>query len=103
MQYKIVLAPQAEEDLLNLKAHERAKAIEAIEKHLRYEPEKTSKSRIKRLQKVDWPKYRLRIDNLRVFYDLVYEAESGVVEVLVVREKMEAMKWLAEFGRKTHG
>ena len=102
MRYEIILAPEAEEDLLKLKASDRAKATDALERYLRYEPEKTSKSRIKRLEEMDWPKYRLRIDDLRAFYDVIYDVEeSGVVEVLIVREKSEAMKWLEEFGRRT--
>jgi mRNA-degrading endonuclease RelE of RelBE toxin-antitoxin system len=101
VRYEIILAPEAEEDLLNLRASDRAKATDAIEKYLRYEPEKTSKSRIKRLEGIEWPKYRLRIDDLRAFYDVIYDIKGGVVEVLIVREKSEAMKWLAEYGRKS--
>lgn len=41
--------PEAKEDLLALRAHERKKVLDGIEIHLRYEPEKVSKSRIKRL------------------------------------------------------
>lgn len=103
MRYEIILAPEAEEDLLNLKASDRAKATNAIEKYLRYEPEKTSKSRIKRLEGMEWPKYRLRIDELRAFYDVIYDITGGTVEVLIVREKGEAMAWLAEYGRKSNG
>lgn len=68
---------------------------------MRYEPEKTSKSRIKRLQQMQQPQYRLRIDDLRAFYDVSYTNDGdGVVEILRVREKSEAMKWLNEFGRR---
>jgi mRNA-degrading endonuclease RelE of RelBE toxin-antitoxin system len=106
VRYEIILAPEAEEDMLKLKASDRAKATDAFETYLRYEPEKTSKSRIKRLEEMDWPKYRLRIDNLRAFYDVIYDvrddgSEEGIVEILIVREKSEAMKWLAEHGQRT--
>ena len=78
-----------------------AKALDGIETFLRYEPEKTSKSRIKRLREMKRPQYRLRIDDLRAFYDVSYtEYGSGFVEVLRIREKSEAMKWLAEFERR---
>lgn len=100
MRYEIVFAPQAEEDLLSLRANERSEALDAIETHLRYEPEKVSKSRIKRLEGLEWPQYRLRIGDIRAFYDVFYVREGGVVEILVIREKNEAMKWLAEYGRK---
>ena len=59
-----------------------------------------SKSRIKRLERMEWPQYRLRIGEIRVFYDVLHTAESGIVEVLVIRKKYEAMKWLAEYGRE---
>ncbi|MGJ3246744.1 MAG: type II toxin-antitoxin system RelE family toxin [Elainellaceae cyanobacterium] len=101
MRYKIIFSPEAEEDIVALKASDRAKALDAIETFLRYEPEKTSKSRIKRLREMQRPKYRLRIDDLRAFYDVSYTDEGdGTVEVLRIREKSEAMRWLAEFGRR---
>jgi mRNA interferase RelE/StbE len=101
MRYEIIFAPEAEEDLLALRANERSEVLDAIETHLRYEPEKISKSRIKRLEGLEWPQYRLRIGDIRAFYDVFYLREGGVVEVLAIREKNEAMKWLAETGRTT--
>lgn len=101
MRYKIIFSPEAEEDIATLKASDRAKAIDAIETFLRYEPEKTSRSRIKRLREMQRPQYRLRIDNLRAFYDVSYtDDRNGVVEILRIREKSEAMTWLSEFGRR---
>lgn len=101
MRYEIIFAPQAEEDLLALRANERAEVLDTIEDHLRYEPEKTSKSRIKRLEDMEWPQYRLRIGDIRVFYDVSYLPEGGVIEIVIIREKDEAMKWLAAYGRRT--
>jgi mRNA interferase RelE/StbE len=47
------------------------------------------------------PQYRLRIDDLRTFYDVSYtDYGGGIVEILRIREKSEAVKWLAEFGRR---
>jgi mRNA-degrading endonuclease RelE of RelBE toxin-antitoxin system len=94
MRYEIVFAPEAVQDLQRLKANMRAVARDAIEQNLRYEPTKTSKSRIKRLRGVSRPQYRLRVDDVRVFYD-VYEAQ---VEVLAVIPKSESADWLAEVG-----
>ena len=48
MRHEIYLAPEAIEDLKRLKAAHRAQVKEAMETHLRHEPTKTSKSRIKR-------------------------------------------------------
>ncbi|MCE7989969.1 MAG: type II toxin-antitoxin system RelE/ParE family toxin [Caldilinea sp. CFX5] len=98
MRYTILFSPQAEDDLLSLRAHERAKVLDAIEVHLTHEPEKESKSRIKRLQGYRRPQYRLRIDEIRAFYDVLYQTEGGMVEILAIREKADAMKWLAEYG-----
>ena len=50
MRFDIVLAPEAVEDLDKLKANVQAEVRDAIERHLRHLPTKTSKSRIKRLR-----------------------------------------------------
>ena len=68
--------------------------LDAIELHLSHTPEFVSKSRIKRLREVRSPQYRLRIDDWRVFYDVV---EKNVWIRGVVR-KADATTWLAQFG-----
>ena len=94
MRFEILLAPEAVEDLRRLKANLRAAVRGALETHLRYEPTKTSRSRIKRLRGLSRPQYRLRVDEVRVFYDV-----SGViVEILAIVAKSEAESWLAQFG-----
>ena len=94
MRYEIVLAPEAADDLDNLKANVRAAVREAIEQYLRHQPTKVSKSRIKRLRGLSQPQYRLRVGEVRVFYDVSREA----VEVLSIVTKAEAARWLAEHG-----
>ncbi len=94
MRYGIVLAPEAVEDLRRLKAPDRAKVKSALEVHLRHQPDKTSRSRIKRLRGLSRPQYRLRVDEIRVFYDVSNDA----VDVLAVVPKPEAASWLAQFG-----
>ena len=89
MPFEIVLAPQAVEDLKGLKANIRA----AIERHLRHEPRKVSRSRIKRLRGVSRPQFRLRVGEVRVFYDV----SDRAVEVLAIVTKSEAESWLAQF------
>ncbi len=101
MVHTIIFSPEAEDDLDALSAHDRTKALDAIDLHLVYEPTKESRSRIKRLRGYGRPQYRLRIDDLRVFYDVIYAVDEGIVEVLAIREKSEAMKWLADKGLKT--
>jgi mRNA interferase RelE/StbE len=94
MRFEILLAPEAVEDLRRLKARQRTAVREALETHLRHEPTKTSRSRIKRLRGMARPQYRLRVEEVRVFYDV-----SGLtVEVLAVVPKLEAESWLARYG-----
>ena len=95
MPFEIILSPEAVDDLRRLSAYDRAKVRDAIEVHLRHQPTKVSKSRIKRLQDLNHPQYRLRVDDLRVFYD-VKEAE---VQVLGVVAKADADSWLKQVGQ----
>jgi len=94
MRFEIVLAPEAIEDLRALKANVRSTVRDALETHLRHEPMKTSRSRVKRLRGLSRPQYRLRVGEIRVFYDV--SAES--VEVLAIVPKSEAAIWLEQFG-----
>ena len=64
MRFEILLAPEAVDDLRALKANLRAAVREALETHLRHEPTKASKSRIKRLRGLSRPQYRLRVDEV---------------------------------------
>lgn len=65
-----------------------------MERHLRHQPTRVSKSRIKRLRGLSRPQFRLRVGEVRVFYDVTPEA----VEVLAIVTKEEAARWLAERG-----
>ena len=94
MRFEIVLAPEAVADLRRLKANLRTAVREALETHLRHEPTKTSRSRIKRLRGLSRPQYRLRVDEVRVFYDV----SGAIVEILAIVAKSEAEAWLAQFG-----
>ncbi len=94
MRYNIIFAPQAVQDLKRLPARNRTLIRDAIEKHLRFEPDKISQSRIKRLQGIRHPQYRLRVGEMRVFYDIAAEA----VEILAIVQKSNAADWLAEMG-----
>jgi mRNA interferase RelE/StbE len=94
MRFAIILAPEAVDDLGRLKANIRAAVRAAIETHLRHEPRKASRSRIKRLRRLEHPQYRLRAGDIRVFYDVV----DDMVEILAVVSKAEAESWLTGFG-----
>ena len=95
MPFSIVLSPSAIEDLNALRAHLRAQVRDALETHLRHEPRKTSRSRIKRLRGLREPQYRLRVGDLRIFYDV----RGDGVEVLAILTKSEVDTWLAQFGK----
>lgn len=77
-----------------LDARTRSEVRDQIELHLRNEPTKVSKSRIKRLRGLRQPQYRLRIGDIRVFYDVV----ENEVHVLAVVEKSKTYEWLNEQG-----
>jgi mRNA-degrading endonuclease RelE of RelBE toxin-antitoxin system len=94
MKYEIILAPEAAQDLKRLKAHDRAEVKDGLERHLRYAPAKVSKSRIKRLRGLNHPHYRLRMGEIRVFYDIT----GNHVEVLAIVPKSKAISWLEEMG-----
>jgi mRNA interferase RelE/StbE len=93
MPFEIVLAPEAVEDFKKLKANIRSDVRAALETHLRHEPERVSRSRIKRLRGLRRPQFRLRIGDVRVFYDVA----GATVEVLAIVTKSEAEPWLAQF------
>jgi mRNA interferase RelE/StbE len=93
MPFAVVLAPEAVADIKRLGADVRAAVRDALETHLRHEPAKTSRSRIKRLRGLRRPQYRLRVGEVRVFYDI----SGTTVEVLAIVAKSEAESWLAQF------
>src|SRR5437660_12490323 len=94
MRYEVVLAPEAARDYRALPAYRRAEVRDALERHLRHEPTRVSKSRIKRLRGLSQPQYRLRVGEVRVFYDVTGEA----VQILAIVTKAEAEAWLARHG-----
>jgi len=94
MRFEIVLAPEAVRSFRAMPANRRAEVRDAMERHLRHEPTRVSKSRIKRLRGMSRPQFRLRVGEVRVFYDVTSEA----VEVLAIVTKEEAARWLAERG-----
>ena len=94
MAYEVVLAPEAVEDLRSHRARVRAAVLRALKTHLRDEPGKTSRSRIKRLRGLRRPQYRLRVGETRVFYDI----SGSTVEILAIVTKSQAERWLRQFG-----
>jgi mRNA-degrading endonuclease RelE of RelBE toxin-antitoxin system len=94
MRYEIVLAAQAVGDFRQLSARDRSTMRDALERHLRYEPGKETRSSIKRLRGIVRPQYRLRVGDFRVFYDVL----EDVVEVLAIVARAQADDWLKDIG-----
>ena len=99
MRYEVILAPDAANAYKKLSAPIRSQLRNAFEVHLRHEPTKVSKSRIKRLQGLSRARYRLRVDEIRVFYDV----KETTVEILAILGKADAQKWLDKEGTADPG
>jgi len=95
MRYEILLAPEALADLRAFKANIRAEVRDAIERHLRHEPTATSRARIKQILGEGSPEFRLRVGDIRVFYDVV----EGQVWIVAIVTKGGAEDWLRKVGR----
>jgi mRNA interferase RelE/StbE len=99
MRYEILVAPDAALAFKALPARRRAEVYDALETHLRHEPTKGSKSRIKRLRGLSRPQYRLQVGDIRVFDDV----SASAVQVLAIITKAEAQAWLEEEGVTDEG
>jgi mRNA interferase RelE/StbE len=83
--FRIVVRPLAAEQIRRLRRVDAVAVLDAIEVHLRHEPDRVSRSRIKRLRGRNAAAYRLRVGDFRVFYD-VAEAEVVVIAVFHKRD-----------------
>ena len=81
------------------KDRDRARTRDELKK-LEREPTAIGRSRIKRLRGMRKPQYRLRVGDVRVFYDVVKDPEP-TVEVLAIVSKKEATAWLEREGHKS--
>jgi mRNA interferase RelE/StbE len=96
MRYAVVIAQSAQEQFRELDGRWRSALKRAMRDHLETSPVRESKSRIKRLRGLRQPQYRLRVGEMRVFYDV-----NGVekrVEVLGFVKKPETFQWLKDHG-----
>lgn len=85
MAYKVKFAESAKSHLKSLTARQRRRVIEAIEIQLTHEPLNETRNR-KPLRPNPVAPWELRVDELRVFYDVPAD-ESEVVYVVAVGEK----------------
>lgn len=101
MPFTIDFEADALEDLKALRKGEQVKVLKAVEEHLTHEPTRQSKSRIKHLRPGTKPPYRLRVDTLRVYYDV--RIEDQTVAIYGIVDKARSAEWLAAFARKLAG
>ena len=94
MPYRIELSDAAKLDLRTLHKSGQVKVLDKIEMHLAYQPTMQSKSRIKSLRPGTFPPYRLRVDELRVYYDVIEPQHLVVVYGIV--PKSESKAWLEQ-------
>jgi mRNA interferase RelE/StbE len=94
MPYRIELSDAAKLDLRALRKSGQVKVLDKIEMHLTYQPTMQSRSRIKSLRPGTFPHYRLRVDKLRVYYDVIEPQHLVVVYGIVPKAESEA--WLEQ-------
>jgi len=83
--FRVVVRPGPAEQIRRLRPVDAVAILDALETHLRHDPERVSRSRIKRLRGKQDATYRLRVGEHRVFYD-VLEGQVIVTAVLHKRE-----------------
>ena len=85
--YEIRYANQAVADIKAQRAFDQRKVLEGIEQHLTHQPKFVSKSRIKAMLQPFWSQYRLRLDDVRVYYDVDDEARQVNVLRILTKTK----------------
>ena len=96
MKYAVIVAKDAQAEHAKLDGRWRSRLKKEMRTHLERHPKRETKSRIKRLRELRKPQYRMRVDTMRVFYDV--DDELHRVEVLGFVDKARAPEWL-----KLHG
>lgn len=92
--FEIVFKPEAIRRLKTMRRYYAVAIIDATERHLREEPEKTG-GRIKRLRGRQEATFRLRVGDCRVFYDVIEDR----VEVIQILHKSETPSFYREEGQ----
>ena len=92
MKYEVIVARDAQAQFGRLDGRWRSRLKKEMRRHLEAQPKRESKSRIKRLRGLRQPQYRMRVADMRVFYDVNEEAHR--VEVLGFVDKSNTPEWL---------
>ncbi len=83
--FDIAFKPEARRKLRRMKPYHAVAILDAIERHLREEPEKTSRNSIRRLRGKQQTTFRLRVQGYRIFYDVIEDR----VEIIQILHKSE--------------
>ena len=90
MRYELRYSDEAVVQLKGLRAFERAAVIDRIETVLSVNPTLESRVSIKLLRQPAPTQYRLRVGDIRVYYDV----QELVVSIVQVLSKEESMRYL---------
>jgi mRNA-degrading endonuclease RelE of RelBE toxin-antitoxin system len=82
---RIVFSPEADDHIAQLKAHQRAKLLDMIERQLVSQPMQATRHR-KPLRPNPVAQYRLRVGEQRVYYDVQEQPERLVIVKAVGRK-----------------
>ena len=92
MRYDVIIAEDARGQFEKLDARWRSRLKQEMRQHLEHQPRRESGSRIKRLRGLRQPQYRMRVAEMRVFYDVNDQMKR--VEVLGFVDKSDTPEWL---------
>jgi addiction module RelE/StbE family toxin len=90
--FKIAVKPEARRKLKAIRRHDAVAILDVIESHLREEPERGTRSSIKRLRGQQQSTFRLRVRDYRVFYDVIEDR----VEIVQILHKSETASFYRE-------
>jgi mRNA-degrading endonuclease RelE of RelBE toxin-antitoxin system len=96
--YAIDFEPDALKELKTLRKADQVKILAAIQLQLTHEPTRQSKSRVKQMRPGTRPPYRLRVDEFRIYYDVLIDAM--IVIIYGVVDKEYSLAWLDTFAKK---
>jgi mRNA interferase RelE/StbE len=92
MPYEIKYSDEAVEQLKRLRAVDRSLVLDQVEQVLRVNATLESKARVRRLRQPAPTEYRLRVGEIRVYYDVSPET----VHIIQILSKEEAISYLGE-------
>ena len=84
MAFDVTLFDDAERQLKKLSARDQRIILDAIDKHLRFQPNQPTRNR-KQLRENKLATWELRVGAFRVFYDML--EQGGVVGVVAIGKK----------------